>query len=113
MVRAAAGLEISLSTPADKVTSMSELRVIVTVKNVGDEDLKIVKPGTVLDKRHPTQSFIVTKDGTQALRSSFKCNQPVPCYIFGDNVVTVYMCALCARSAHLRYRGEYIGNGYI
>ena len=65
MVRAAASLEVSLSTPADKVASVSELRVVATVKNVGDEDLKVVKPGTVLDNEHRTRSFIVTKDGTQ------------------------------------------------
>ena len=65
MVRAAASLEVSLSTPADKVTSVSELRVIATVKNVGDEDLKVIRLGTVLDNKPNTRSFIVTKDGKQ------------------------------------------------
>ena len=65
MARAAASLEISLSTPADKVASASELRVVATVKNVGDENLKVVKFGTVLDNEHPTRSFIVTKDGNE------------------------------------------------
>ena len=59
------GLEISLSTPAHQVASISELRVVATVRNVGDEDLKILKPGTVLDNRRPTLSFIVTKDGKE------------------------------------------------
>ena len=65
MVHAVTGLEISLSTPADKVASVSELRVVATVKNVRDEDLKILKLGTVLDNEHPTRSFFVTKDGKQ------------------------------------------------
>lgn len=68
MVRAAAGLEVSLSTPADRVTSISELRVVATVENVGDEDLKVAKLGTVLDKEYQTRSFIVTDDGKQALK---------------------------------------------
>ena len=42
MVRPAVSLEISLSTPADKVASVSELRAVATVKNVGDEDFKAV-----------------------------------------------------------------------
>ena len=65
MVRAGGGLEAFLSTPADKVASVSELRVIVAVKNVGDEGLKIIKLGTVLDTQNPTRSFIVTKDGRE------------------------------------------------
>ena len=64
MVRAVTGLEISLSTPADKV-KVSELRVVATVKNVRDEDLKVLKLGTVLDNEYPTRSFFVTKDGKQ------------------------------------------------
>ena len=64
-VRAAASLEVSLSTPADKVVSVSELRIVSTVKNVGDEDLKVIKLGTVLDNEHYTRSFIVTKDEKQ------------------------------------------------
>ena len=64
-VRAVGGLEISLSTPTDKVTSVSDLRVVATVKNVGDEDLKILKSGTVLDDELPTRSFIVSKDGKE------------------------------------------------
>ena len=63
--RAPGGLEVSLSTPADKVASVSELRVIATVKNVGDENLKILKLGTVLDNQHPGRSFVVTKGGKE------------------------------------------------
>ena len=65
IVRAVGGLEVSLSTPNDKVASVSDLRVVATVKNVGDENLKVVKFGTVLDNEHPTRSFIVTKDGKE------------------------------------------------
>jgi len=65
-IRAAGGLEVSLSTPANKVTSVSDLRVVATVKNVGDEDLKILKFGTVLDNKLPTRSFVVSKDGKEA-----------------------------------------------
>ena len=65
MVRVAASLEVSLSTPANKVASISELRIVSTVKNVGDENLKVVKLGTVLDNEHYTRSFTVTKDGKQ------------------------------------------------
>lgn len=65
-VRAVGGLEISLSTPTDKVASVSDLRIIATVKNVGDEDLKVLKHGTVLDNELPTRSFIVSKDGKEA-----------------------------------------------
>ena len=64
-VDAIGGLELLLSTPADKVAFASDLRVISTVKNVGDEDLKILKLGTVLDTEHPTHAFIVTKDGKE------------------------------------------------
>ena len=62
-VRAPGDLEVSLLTPTDKVASMSDVRVVATVKNVGDEDLKILKFGTVLDDNHPTPSFIISKDG--------------------------------------------------
>ena len=64
-VRAVGGLEISLSTPTDKVAFVSDLRVVAAVKNVGDEDMKILKSGTVLDDEHPTRSFIISKDGKE------------------------------------------------
>ena len=65
MIRAVGGLEIFLSTPADKVAFLSDLRVVSTVGNVGYEDLKILKLGTVLDNEHPTHAFTVTKDGKE------------------------------------------------
>ena len=64
-IRASSGLEVSLSTPANKVASASEIRVVATVKNVGNKDLKVIKLGTVLDNELPTRSFIVTKDGKE------------------------------------------------
>ena len=66
-VRGVGGLEVSLSTPTDTIASASDLRVVATVKNAGDEDLKILKPGTVLDNEFPTRSFIVSKDGKEVL----------------------------------------------
>ena len=62
-VRTVSDLEVVLSTPADKVTSASELRVVATVKNIGDKDLEVVKFGTVLDDDLRAPSFIIRKDG--------------------------------------------------
>ena len=82
-VRAVGDLEVSLSTPTNEVRSVSDLRVVATVKNVGDEDLKILKFGTVLDNELPTRSFIVRKDGKEApftgvtVRAYF----PLPCIL--------------------------------
>ena len=64
-IRAPDDLEVSLSTPADKVASASEIRVVAAVKDVGDKDLKVIKFGTVLDNSRPTRSFLVTKDGKE------------------------------------------------
>ena len=63
--RAVSSLEVSLSTPTDKVASASELRVIATVKNVGDEVLKVLKFGTVLDHELRTPIFIIRKDSKE------------------------------------------------
>ena len=77
--RASGGLEISLSTPADTVASVFEIRVVAAVKNIGDEDLTIRKFGTVLDKQHPTRSFVVTKDGKDVPFTGFKvCAHSLP-----------------------------------
>ena len=62
-VHAPGALDVSLSTPSNRVASASDLRIVATVKNTGDEDLKILKYGTVLDSEHPTRSFTVSKDG--------------------------------------------------
>ena len=81
-IRVPGGLEVPLSTPANTVTSVSEIRVVAAVKNVGDDDLTIRKFGTVLDNRETTQSFIVTKDGDDVPFTGFKvCALPsaLPC----------------------------------
>jgi hypothetical protein len=62
-VHAPGALDVSLSTPSNKVASTPDLRIVATVKNTGDKDLKILKYGTVLDIEHPTRSFIISKDG--------------------------------------------------
>ena len=64
-VHTAGDLEVYLSTPTDQVASVSDLRVVATVKNTGDEALKILKLGTVLDNERHTRPFIVTKDGKE------------------------------------------------
>ena len=64
-VRPVGRLEIHLSTPTDKVASVSDVRVAATVNNVGEEDLKVLKLGTVLDDDQHTRSFIVSKDGKE------------------------------------------------
>ena len=64
-VCAVGGLEISLSSPANKVASASDLRVVAIVRNAGDEDLKILKFGTALDDEHPTRAFIISRDGKE------------------------------------------------
>jgi deuterolysin len=64
-IRAIDGLEVSLSTPATKVASVSDLRIVATVRNVGHSDLKILKFGTVLDNMLPTRSFVVSKGGKE------------------------------------------------
>ena len=80
-VRAMGRLEVSLSTPTDKVVFASDLRVVATVKNVGDEDLKILKPGTVLDDDHHTRSFIVSKDGKEIpFTGTTVCNPVFPTF---------------------------------
>ena len=63
--RTPAGLEIYLSTPTNKVASVADLRIVAIVKNAGNEDLKILKLGTVLDIESPTRPFIVSKDGKE------------------------------------------------
>ena len=56
------GLEVPLSTP---LVYESDLRVAVTIKNIGDKDLKIPKSGVVLDSKLPTPSLILDKGGKE------------------------------------------------
>ena len=77
-VRAASGLEVSLSTPTDKVASVSDLRVVATVKNASDKDLKILKFGTVLDAQHHARPFVVSKDGKEVPFTGTEVCTPPP-----------------------------------
>ena len=96
--RKVGSLEVYLSTPTDKVASVSDVRLFATVKNVGDEDLKVVKFGTVLDSERPTRSFVVSKDGkdvpftgivvrTCSLFSTISCLPDLlPCWLINIHV---------------------------
>ena len=88
-VNAGGGLELFLSIPADKVAFASDLRVISTVKNVGHEDLKILKLGTVLDTEHPTHAFIVTKGGKDVPFNATRVCPPTSstsCVVFNTRI---------------------------
>ena len=76
-VRDVGGLEVYLSTPTDKVASASDIRIFATVKNAGNEDLKILKLGTALDNEHHTRSFVVTKDGKEVPFTGITVRTPV------------------------------------
>ena len=78
-IRTVGGLQVSLSTPTDKVASASELRVVATVKNVGDEDLKVLKFETVLDDKPPARSFIISKNGEEVPFTGVKVCAYPPC----------------------------------
>ena len=52
-------LEVPLSAP---LASVSDLRVVVTIKNIGAKDLKIPKSGIVLDSKVPTPSSTLNED---------------------------------------------------
>ena len=83
-VRAVRNLEVVLSTPTDKVAFASELRIVATVKNVGDKDLEVIKFGTVLDDDLRAPSFIIKKGGKDIPFSSFAkvCPYPSHCILF-------------------------------
>ncbi|KAL0071166.1 hypothetical protein AAF712_001726 [Marasmius tenuissimus] len=55
-------LSVELSGPAN-VASVDDLKFSATVKNTGNEAVKILKYATILDETLPTRSFKVTKDG--------------------------------------------------
>ena len=103
--RAVGGLEVFLSTPTDKVASASELRVIATVRNVGNEALKVLKFGTVLDDNLRTPSFIIRKDGKEVhfTRVAIVCVCPphstLPCSRSHD--------PLCGRLASIHTNGSH------
>ena len=74
---AVGGLEVYLSTPSNEVASASDIKIVATVKNTGDEDLKIFKPGTVLDHESHTLSFNVTEDGKEVPFTGAAVRTPV------------------------------------
>ncbi|EEB95326.1 hypothetical protein MPER_05717, partial [Moniliophthora perniciosa FA553] len=56
-------LEVKASAPA--TSSIDDLKLTVVVTNLGEEDVKVLKYGTVLDDSLPTRAFTVTKDGIE------------------------------------------------
>ena len=77
--RAVGSLDVSLSTPTDKIESASDLKIVATVKNTGNEDLRILKYRTVLDDERPTRSFVVRKDGKEVYFAGAEvCTPPSP-----------------------------------
>lgn len=64
-VSATPGLTLTLSG-ADKVDGVNNLKIVATVKNTGDETLKLLNdPRGVLNKL-PTEAFQITHDNTGA-----------------------------------------------
>ncbi|ESK95854.1 deuterolysin m35 metalloprotease [Moniliophthora roreri MCA 2997] len=56
-------LEVKVSAPA--TSSVDNLKLTVVVTNLGAEDVKVLKYGTVLDDSLPTRAFTVTKNGVE------------------------------------------------
>ncbi|PVF95094.1 zincin [Serendipita vermifera] len=59
------GLVVTLSTPEASIESINDISLTATVENTSDEDIKVLKIGTVLDAGLPTRSFTVTKGGSE------------------------------------------------
>jgi len=53
---------LTVSIKSSDVDSIADLKVDATVSNTGTEAVKILKYGTVLDGKLPTNSFTVTRD---------------------------------------------------
>lgn len=62
-LKRASSLSVSVSGPSE-VTSLDNLVLTATVTNSGDETVKMLKYGTVLDDQLPTRSFKASKNGT-------------------------------------------------
>ncbi|KAL0959656.1 hypothetical protein HGRIS_011356 [Hohenbuehelia grisea] len=56
------GLSVTISGPS-AVLSANDLRFNAVIKNDGEDDIKLLKYGTILDNELHTQSFIVRKEG--------------------------------------------------
>lgn len=61
----AESLKVSVTGPSSSINSIDDLKLTATVTNTGDEAVKILKYGTVLDDKLPTRSFKVLKDGKE------------------------------------------------
>ncbi|KIM23540.1 hypothetical protein M408DRAFT_253075 [Serendipita vermifera MAFF 305830] len=62
-LRRAPNLVVSLSTNAASISSVDDISLVATVENTSDQDIKVLKFGTVLDNKLPTNSFTVTRGG--------------------------------------------------
>lgn len=59
--RDAPTLVISTSTTTPNTGSTNEIEILVKVENTSDQNVKVLKHGSVLDNKLPTQSFTVTQ----------------------------------------------------
>ena len=64
-VSAAPGLSLTLSG-ADKVDGVNNLKITATVKNTGDETLKLLNDPRGVLNQLPTEAFRITHDDTGA-----------------------------------------------
>ncbi|CAG7851105.1 SubName: Full=Uncharacterized protein {ECO:0000313/EMBL:CCA72324.1} [Serendipita indica DSM 11827] len=65
-LKRAPNLVVSLSTTSPAIDSVDGLSLTATVENTSDQDIKILKFGTVLDSNLPTNSFLVSR-GAQSV----------------------------------------------
>ncbi|KAG8826157.1 hypothetical protein FRC17_008358 [Serendipita sp. 399] len=65
-LKRAPNLVVSLSTTSPSIDSLDTLTLTAKVENTSNEDIKVLKFGTVLDSKLPTKSFLVSR-GTQAV----------------------------------------------
>ena len=56
----------------ETVDSIDEIKIKAEVTNIGFEDIKVLKYGTVLDGSNPTRSFVVSKDSIDASFTGIK-----------------------------------------
>lgn len=74
--RGAAFLTVTVTPSAPSVESISELSFQASVHNPTDQEIKVLKYGTVLDTL-PTRSFVVTKDGKEVDFSGIRVCLPM------------------------------------
>ncbi|KAF9553541.1 zincin [Agrocybe pediades] len=71
-LKRADGISIKLATPSSTISSLNDLELTATVVNEGPQTVSILKYGTVLDDKLPTQSFMVTKDNSPVAFNGIK-----------------------------------------